>query len=149
MNSLKYTLVFSLIFLFMLKANAQTPVKGCLVGATVHTSPDDLGLVNAAIAAIFGGIAAYKNSPNEPQISACINYSQTNWVNPAAACRVCPNGYSVLNLVTGCNGTAYDGNIVTKTIVSCDLDDYAHILVISLGVFGLSIISRRLSPLKA
>ena len=130
------------IFLYY-SSYAQAPVHGCLIGAAVHTAPDDLGLINVALVGIFGGTAAYKNSPTEPQTSACVNFSQTVWTNPAGACRVCPNGYNVLNLVTGCSGTANNGFIVTKSIVYCNLDDYTLPLAAAAGTLGLLVIRRR------
>lgn len=77
----------------------------------------------------------------EPQISSCVNNSQTKWVAASGGCRVCPGGYALS--ATGCNGTTLDGTIATKSIVHCNLDDYTISLAAVAGIFGLFVIRRR------
>ena len=138
-----YIILFFLLFLFSTpRAFAQT---GCLISSTgnVYTTPDDVGLVNFLLIAIFGGVAAYKSTPYEPQYSACVSESRTQWTATASPCRVCPGGYNILNLVTGCSGTALDGSIATKSTVYCNLDDYTWTLGAIAGLFGVLVIRRR------
>ncbi|MCX2431339.1 MULTISPECIES: hypothetical protein [unclassified Pedobacter] len=86
---------------------------------------------------------AYKNSPTEPQTSSCVNNSQTKWVTANGGCRVCPGGYAFSIGGTGCNGTALDGFIVTKSFVYCNLDDYTFPLAAVASAFGVFMIRSR------
>jgi hypothetical protein len=130
-----------LLAIYSCSSFAQT---GCLVSTgNVYTSPDNVGLVNFLLIAIFGGVAAYKPTPFEPQYSACVSESRTQWTATSSPCRVCPSGYNVLNLLTGCSGTSLDGSIANKSTVYCDLDDHSWILGAAAGLFGVFVIRRR------
>ncbi|WP_131535901.1 hypothetical protein [Pedobacter nototheniae] len=126
-------------------SNNLQAAAGCLIPSTktVYTQTDDVGLVNALLIAIFGGVQAYKPNPNEPQTSNCVANNQTVWVAGSSPCRVCPSGYNVLNLVTGCSGTALDGFVANSTVVQCNLDDYTLPLSLGAGLFGFMLIRKR------
>lgn len=138
---MKGFICFCLLLFCTCISNAQT--NGCQVGSTVYTSVDDLGFLDNTIRLLFGTRLAYKNSPTEPQTSSCVNNSQTKWVTANGGCRVCPGGYAFSIGGTGCNGTALDGFIVTKSFVYCNLDDYTFPLAAVASAFGVFMIRSR------
>ncbi|KQN32538.1 hypothetical protein ASE92_18250 [Pedobacter sp. Leaf41] len=141
---LKKTGLLIIIFLCSQFSQAQS---GCLISsnATVYTEQDNNGLVNAVLALVFGGNPVYKANPNEPSVATCVNNSHKVWTATSQNCTVCPFGYSfnLLNVITGCQTTTYQGKVASSQILFCPLDDYTLPLTATAGLFGIFFIRKR------
>lgn len=139
------SVVLAVITTSFLPVMARAQISGCLIASskTVYTETENVGLINAVLAIIFGSVQAYKSSPSTSSTTACMSGQQTVWVAGSTPCRVCPSGYNVLNLVTGCNGSSLEGFVASPRIVACNLDDYSWALGTAAGIFGLIIIRRK------
>jgi len=143
-NSL-VAIVSIVVICSFLPSFSRAQSSGCLIASTgtVYTTPDDVGLVNALLIAIFGGVKAYKSTPTTASVSACVSLKQTVWVAGTSPCRVCPSGYNVLNLITGCRSSSLEGFVAAPQIINCNLDEYSWSLGTAAGIFGLIIIRRK------